>query len=176
MECTLQGGLFSRATSERTRGHCLRLCRWGSRLDTRRNFSTERVVKYWDGLPGEAVQSPSLIMFMNDPDVVLSAVVVFYTGQGLDAMISEVSPNHTDSLLSSPSTERLRGPSPGRCRRHAVASHGGRGGAASPRPGQGRPQPAFRPSPWAGRKGRRRRRHRHGRLLSVPGSGLWRRR
>ncbi|KAL2306094.1 hypothetical protein Nmel_004000, partial [Mimus melanotis] len=43
-------GLFSTATSARTRGHSLRL--W-FRLDSWRNSSTKGVIRHWNVLPGE---------------------------------------------------------------------------------------------------------------------------
>ncbi|TRZ10274.1 hypothetical protein HGM15179_016833 [Zosterops borbonicus] len=67
-------GLFLHAATDRRTGHSLKLHQGKYRLDIRKKFFTERVIKYWNSLPGEVVESPSLDVFKRKLDVGLDTM------------------------------------------------------------------------------------------------------
>ncbi|KAK4829739.1 hypothetical protein QYF61_006448 [Mycteria americana] len=67
--------LFSRACSDRTRGNAFKLKEGRLRLDIRKKFFTMRVVKHWNRLPREVVDTPSLETFKIRLDAALSNLI-----------------------------------------------------------------------------------------------------
>jgi len=66
--------LFSLVSSHKRHGNGSKLCQVGFRLDIRKQFFTERVVKHWNRVPREMVDAPSLAVFKRHLDNALNVL------------------------------------------------------------------------------------------------------
>ena len=74
-DCGKMGVNLFCVTSNRMRGTGLKLCHGRFRLDSRKNFFSERVVSHWNRLPTKMMELPSLNVLNKCLDVVLRDIV-----------------------------------------------------------------------------------------------------
>jgi len=79
-ESILRMSRMAGASTNKMRSNGLTLYQGSFRLDIRKHFFSERVVRHWHRLPREVVGSPSLEVFKKLVNVALRDVVSWYAG------------------------------------------------------------------------------------------------
>ena len=72
---TSRRSFFTWPDSDRTRGNGLKLKERRFRVDVKKKIFTERVVRHWHRLPGEAVDAPSMEAFKARLDRILGSLI-----------------------------------------------------------------------------------------------------
>ena len=95
-------GLFFHVTSDGTTENYLKLHQGRFKLDIGKNFISERVVRCWNELPRELIESLSLEVLKKQLDVALSDMVyweILAMGGWLDWMILDIFSSLGDSMI-----------------------------------------------------------------------------